>query len=208
MTPEHRPRVLLADDHLMVAEGIAGLVAEKCELLEIVSDGHALFERAVEHAPDLIITDVSMPGCSGITAVRNLNSAGYRIPVIFMTVHTEPAMVREAILAGARGYVLKAAAGEELLKAIEEVINDRVYVSPEISPWVSGQEAIPKLTPMQLRVLQLLSTGLRSREIAVTLRISIRTVDSHRYSIMRALGATNSVSLVREAGRLGLLLHM
>src|SRR5690606_28965344 len=94
MTPEHRPRVLLADDHLMVAEGIAGLVAEKCELLEIVSDGHALFERAVEHAPDLIITDVSMPGCSGITAVRNLNSAGYRIPVIFMTVHTEPAMVR------------------------------------------------------------------------------------------------------------------
>lgn len=201
-----RPRVLLADDHRMVAEGIAGLVSGRYELLDIVSDGPALVEMAIAKAPDLIVTDVSLPGCSGIEAVRRLGDAGCDIPAIFLTVHAEPALVRAAIEVGARGYVLKAEAGEELLKAMDEVLHGRVYVSSELWPWSSGQAKIPRLTPMQLRVLRMVAAGLRSREIAAALGISIRTVDSHRYSIMQALGVTSSVSLIREAERLGLLL--
>lgn len=189
----------------MVAEGMARLMSGHYELLEVVSDGNALLESALANAPDVIVTDVSMPGCSGIEAMRRLAAAGCRIPVIFVTVHAEPAMVREAIEAGARGYVLKAAAGEELLRAMDEVVHGRAYVSSELWPWVSGQEKIPRLTPMQRRVLHMVASGLRSREIAAAFDISIRTVDSHRYSIMQALGVTSSMSLVREAERLGLL---
>lgn len=207
MTSRERPLVLLADDHRMVAEGIANLVSRDYDLLEVVSDGEALFESAVEHRPDVIVTDVSMPKMGGIEAVKRLMSMGHEIPVIFMTVHNEPATVREAIQSGARGYVLKAAAGEELLKAMHEVCNGRVYVSPELWPYISGQRQLPSLTNMQKRVLGLLSSGMRSREIATRLCVSVRTVDSHRYAIMRTLGVTSSVALIREAERLGLIKH-
>lgn len=205
MTDRQRPLVLLADDHRMVAEGIANLVSKDYDLLEVVSDGDALFESAVQHQPDIILTDVSMPGCDGIEAVRRLFAAGQQTPVIFMTVHNEPAMVREAIQSGARGYVLKAAAGDELLKAMHEVCNGHIYVSPELWPYISGQRKVPSLTNMQKKVLGLLSSGMRSREIATKLSVSVRTVDSHRYSIMRTLGVTSSVALIREAERLGLI---
>lgn len=205
MSERERPLVLLADDHRMVAEGIANLVAKEYDLLEVVSDGDALFESAVRNKPDMILTDVSMPGCDGIEAVRRLFAAGYQIPVTFMTVHNEPAMVREAIQSGARGYVLKAAAGEELLKAMHEVCNGHIYVSPELWPYISGQRKVPTLTNMQKKVLGLISSGMRSREIAAKLSLSVRTVDSHRYSIMRNLGVTSSVALIREAERLGLI---
>lgn len=207
MTSRERPLVLLADDHRMVAEGIANLVSRDYALLEVVSDGEALFESAVEHHPDVIVTDVSMPKMGGIEAVKRLMSVGHEIPVIFMTVHNEPATVREAIQSGARGYVLKAAAGEELLKAMHEVCSGRVYVSPELWPYISGQRQLPSLTNMQKRVLGLLSSGMRSREIATRLCVSVRTVDSHRYAIMRTLGVTSSVALIREAERLGLIKH-
>lgn len=207
MTSRERPLVLLADDHRMVAEGIANLVSRDYDLLEVVSDGEALFESAVEHHPDVIVTDVSMPKMGGIEAVKRLMSLGHEIPVIFMTVHNEPATVREAIQSGARGYVLKAAAGEELLKAMHEVCGGRVYVSPELWPYISGQRQLPSLTNMQKRVLGLLSSGMRSREIATRLCVSVRTVDSHRYAIMRTLGVTSSVALIREAERLGLIKH-
>ena len=205
MTSRQKPLVLLADDLRMVAESIANLVSGDYDLLEVVSDGEALFESAVLHQPDLILTDVSMPGCDGIEAVKRLVAAGYEIPVIFMSVHNEPAMAHEAVQSGARGYVLKAAAGEELLKAMHEVCSGRVYVSPELWPYISGQRRLPSLTNMQKRVLGLLSAGMRSREIASTLSVSVRTVDSHRYSIMRALHVNSSVALIREAERLGLI---
>ena len=207
MTPSSRPRVRLADGHRMVAEGIAGLVSGGYELLDIAADGPGLVESAIAKAPDLIVTDVSLPGCSGIEAVRRLGDAGCDIPAIFLTVHAEPALVRAAFEAGARGYVLKAEAGEELLRAMDEVMHGRVYVTAELWPWASGQEKIPRLTPMQRRVLRMVAAGLRSREIATELSISIRTVDSHRYSIMQALDVSSSVSLVREVERLGLLLE-
>jgi len=205
MTFRQRPLVLLADDHRMVAEGIANLISKDYDLLDVESDGEALFESAVKNQPDIIVTDVSMPKMGGIEAVKRLVSAGYDIPVIFMTVHNEPATVREAIQSGARGYVLKAGAGEELLKAMQEVCCGRVYVSPELWPYISGQRQLPSLTNMQRRVLGLLSSGMRSREIATKLCVSVRTIDSHRYAIMRTFGVTGSVALIREAERLGLI---
>lgn len=207
MTSRHRPLVLLADDHRMVAEGIANLLSQDYDLLDVVGDGQALLESATRHQPDVIVTDVSMPKMGGIEALKRLMSAGCEIPVIFMTVHDEPATVREALQSGARGYVLKAAAGEELLKAMQEVCSGRVYVSPELWPYISGQRQLPSLTKMQTRVLGFVSSGMRSREIADRLSVSVRTVDSHRYAIMRTLGVTSSVALIREAERLGLIMH-
>lgn len=205
MTARERPLVLLADDHQMVAEGIANLVSRDYDLLDVVGDGEALLESAIRNRPDVIVTDVSMPRLGGIEAIKRLVAAGHDIPVIFMTVHNEPATVRQAIQSGARGYVLKAAAGDELLRAMEEVCSGRIYVSPELWPYISGQRQLPSLTNMQMKVLGLLSSGLRSKEIASSLSVSVRTVDSHRYAIMRTLGVTSSVALIREAERLGLI---
>ncbi len=134
-----------------------------------------------------------------------IHAAGVNTAVVFMTVHDEPAMVREAIRAGARGYLLKAAAGEELLRALHEVASGRVYVSSELWSTVAGQTVVPALTGKQKKVLDLLSTGLRSREIAARLGISARTVDSHRYSVMKAFGVRTSIALIREAERLGVV---
>jgi len=191
----------------MVAEGIANLISKDYDLLDVVSDGEALIESAMKHQPDVIVTDISMPKMGGIEAIKCLLSAGHEIPAIFMTVHNEPATVREAIQSGARGYVLKFAAGEELLKAIQEVCSGCVYVSPELWPYISGQRQLPSLTNMQKRVLGFLSSGMRSREIAGKLCVSVRTVDSHRYAIMRALDVTSSLALIREAERLGFIRH-
>lgn len=205
MKKRTRPLVLLADDHRMVAEAIANLLSANYELLDIVPNGNALVESAIKNRPDVILTDASMPVCSGIDAIKKLYADGYRIPAIFMTVHDEPIMVREALQTGARGYILKAAAAEELLKALSEVIDGHIYVSPELWPYVSGQEKVPRLTNMQQKVLEMLYSGLRSREIAEKLSLSARTVDSHRYAIMRVLNVNSSVSLIREAERLGLI---
>lgn len=197
-----RPGVLLADDHRLVAEGIARLLVAEYELLEVLGNGQSLVEAAIRHRPDLILADISMPGTNGIQAMKQIHAAGVNSPVVFVTVHDEPAMVREALSAGARGYILKAAAGEELLYALREVIDGRVYASPELRG-ADARANVPSLTNQQKNILGLLSTGLRSKQIAAELGMSIRTVDTHRYAIMQAFGVHNSISLLREARRLG-----
>lgn len=200
-----RPRVLLADDHQIVAEGVARLLAADYELLAILTDGNALVDAALEERPDIVVADIAMPGVSGIEALRQLQAAGSLAPVVFLTMHNEPAMVEEALDAGARGYVLKAAAGEELLQAMREVLAGRAYVSPALWQSAIRRSAVPNLTARQKTVLGLLAEGLRSREIAERLGLSVRTVEAHRHALMQAMSARNSIELVREATRLGLV---
>lgn len=200
-----RPRVLLADDHQIVAEGVARLLAADYELLAILTDGNALVDATLEERPDIVVADIAMPGLSGIEALRQLQAAGSIVPVVFLTMHNEPAMVEEALDVGARGYVLKAAAGEELLQAMREVLAGRAYVSPALWRNAIGRSAVPSLTVRQKTVLGLLAEGLRSREIAERLGLSVRTVEAHRHALMQAMSARNSIELVREATRLGLV---
>lgn len=200
-----RPRVLLADDHQIVAEGIARLLAENYELLAILADGAGLVDATLEERPDIVVADIAMPDMSGIEALRQLRAAGSLVPVVFLTMHNEPVMVEEALDAGARGYVLKAAAGEELLKAMREVLAGGAYVSPSLMGNLVRRSSTPALTARQRSVLELLAEGLRSREIAERLGLSVRTVEAHRHALMQALGARNSIELVREATRLGLI---
>lgn len=205
METARKPGIVLADDHKMFADGIAQLLAPKYRLLDRVNDGDSLVRSAIAHRPDVILSDIAMPTLSGIEAMIRIHRAGIESSVIFMTVHDEPAMVREAISSGARGYVLKASAGEELFKAIDEATDGRIYVSPELSPVATGQVVVPVLTNRQKNILDLLSTGLRSKQIAYELGMSVRTVDTHRYAIMKAFGVCNSISLIREAERLGIV---
>ena len=203
-----RPRVIIADDHAMVAEGLGRLVGEVADLVGQVGDGEQLVDRARQLKPDIIISDVSMPVMSGLDALRQLKAEGSQCRFIFLTVHTEAQLAAEAIRAGAQGYLLKASAGEELFEAIRAVMGGRVYLTPHVTKDVlraiSGQEN-RQLTSRQRDVLVLIAKGKRMKDIAADLKISIRTVEDHKSQLLVALGAKSTADLVRYAIKLGLI---
>ena len=124
------PRVLLADDHAIVAEGLRLLLKDHCDLVAVVGDGPSLVAAAVEHRPDIIVADISMPGFDGLQAVRRLRERGIESKVIMLTMFADAEVAEEAIAAGANGYVVKHSAGEELMKAIRTVQDGQTYISP------------------------------------------------------------------------------
>lgn len=200
-----RPRLLIADDHRMMADAIHAFLRDRFEVVDVVFDGNALLEAVTTHAPGLVLADISMPGLSGIEVLRRVRQSGIRPAFVFMSVHAEPALVRAAMASGAHGYILKGESGSELLHALDEVMQGRVCVSAPLVPHVRGNTPVPRLTPKQAHVLALIAEGKRSREIASTLAISVRTVETHRYAIMKLFGASSSIGLVNQAIRLGLL---
>lgn len=207
-----RPRVILADDHQMVAEGLGRLVCEAADLVGQVRDGRQLVEITRRLAPDIVVSDITMPEMSGLDALRQLKAEGTGTRFIFVTVHADPRIAADAIRSGASGYLLKAAAGEELLEAIRAVMAGRVYLSPYVTRDVlqilsqpSGQVTPPPLTLRQQDVLRLIARGKRMKEIAAQLNISVRTVEDHKARLLQALGLDSTADLVRYAVREGLL---
>jgi DNA-binding NarL/FixJ family response regulator len=200
-----RPRIVLADDHAMVAEGLGRIIMEIGDVVGTVRDGVELVEAVRRLQPDIVVADVTMPGMSGIDALRQLRVDGSRARFIFLTIHTEARLAAEALRAGASGYLLKHAAGEELLVAIRTVLEGRTYLTPMVTKEVlqnlSGPDAIhePKLTPRQREVLRRIAQGERLKEIAFALGISVRTVEDHKYQLMRTLGVESTADLVRFA---------
>ncbi|MBI1894909.1 MAG: response regulator transcription factor [Acidobacteria bacterium] len=209
-----RTTVLLADDHKIVAEGLASLLKQAFDLVGTVHDGQALLEAARTLKPDVIVTDISMPLLNGIDVVRQLRAEGIPSRVIVLTMHTEADVAVDAFRAGVSGYVVKQSAGEELMTAIEEVRLGRAYLSPLITKDLitvlleardrPGQEG-PKLTPRQRQVLQLIAEGHTAKEIASLLNISARTAESHKYEMMQALGVETTAELIQYAIRLHLI---
>jgi len=203
------PRTLLADDHMMVAEGLNRLLADHCQMVGTVLDGTSLVEAAVDLQPDLIIADLSMPGLSGLDAITQLRERGVTSKIIILTMYADPRIAKEAMAAGAVGFVSKNAAGQELLSAIREVVSGGTYMSPQVAARIDGLSAgdkpISRLTPRQRQVLQLIAKGYRMRQIAEALEVSPRTVETHKYEIMRVLGFKNTADLVRYATWLGLI---
>jgi len=204
-----RHRLLLADDHMMFAQGLESLLQDQFDLLGTVNNGEELIDSTIRLNPEIIIVDISMPVLNGFDAVRRIRKEGNEAKVIFLTMHDDDALVTEAFRCGASAYVLKQAAGEELVTAIREVANGNKYISPLIANKSSEPDQIESqkspITPRQREVLQLISRGLTMKEIAAELDISTRTAESHKYEMMESLGVDTTAELIKYAIRLGLI---
>jgi DNA-binding NarL/FixJ family response regulator len=205
-----RPKILLADDHAIVADGLISLLKDSYDLVGAVRDGRQLVDAAKRLRPDVIVADISMPVLSGLDALRQLRAEHLDVKVIFLTMHAETELATEAVRAGAAGFLLKQSAGDELLNAIDEVLHGRMYLTPAVTKDViAGMSAAPQpaktLTPRQRDVLRLIVAGRRVKEIASELNLSTRTVESHKYEMMATLGVQSTVELVRYAIQRGLV---
>jgi DNA-binding NarL/FixJ family response regulator len=196
--------VLLADDHTIVAEGLKSLLADHYDLVGTVADGSQLIEAVKALRPDVVVTDFSMPVMSGLEALRRMKADQLDAKVIFLTMHSDARVASEALRAGASGFLLKQAASEELITAIEDVLQGRTYLTPRLTKDVlanlstGGSEEVA-LTPRQREVLRLLADGKRMKEIAAILGLSTRTVETHKYEMMQALGLGSTAELVKYA---------
>jgi DNA-binding NarL/FixJ family response regulator len=201
-----RNTVLLADDHTIVTDGLSRILKEAgFEVVGAVCNGQRLIDAAMRLLPDVIITDLSMPGLSGLDVLARLKTERLDSKVIVLTMHHDVNLAADAIRAGASGFLLKESAGDELVSAVRHAIDGRVYVTPAIT-----QDAMermtgppkanePNLTPRQRDILRLIVKGQRMKEIAANLGLSPRTVEGHKYEMMETLGVTSTAELVRFA---------
>jgi DNA-binding NarL/FixJ family response regulator len=201
-----RTTILVADDHSIVKEGLVSLLKEHdFNLVGAVTDGVALVEEARRLRPDVIISDISMPRLSGLEALERITAEHLPCKIIMLTMHRDADLAARAVKAGASGFLLKDSAGDELVTAIDHVIQGRLYLTPAMTREVverMGQPADrpgPELTPRQRDVLRLILLGHRMKEIAAILDLSPRTVESHKYEIMDLLGVHSNAELIRYA---------
>jgi len=201
-----RHTVLLADDHAIVTDGLARLLREhEFDVVGAVGDGQLLIDAARQHRPDVIVTDLSMPGLSGLDVLARLRAERIDSKVVVLTMHNDADLATVAMRAGASGFLLKESAGEELVAAIRQALQGRVYLTPALTRDVmermagSAGASEPQLTPRQRDVLRLIVKGQRMKEIAANLGLSTRTVETHKYEMMEALGLHSTAELVRYA---------
>lgn len=208
-----KARVLIADDHKMVLEGLKKLLDSEFEVAGAVEDGRELVKAVEKLRPDVIVVDISMPSLNGIEAVRQIKKEHKEMKVVFLTMHPDVAYATSAFKAGASGYVLKHSAPDELVTAIRAALKGGTYVTPLIAGKLlqsyengaHGQaETVLSLTPRQREVLQLLAEGHSVKEIALTLNVSIKTVEYHKYRMMEDLGIKTLAELVRYAVKQGI----
>ncbi len=209
-----RPRVLLADDHLLVAEALKGLLSEEFDLVGVVEDGTAMVKAATTLHPDVIVADISMPHLNGIDALAKLKQVVPGVRVVFLTMHRDVAFARRALEAGALGFVLKHSAPSELILAVRAALQGRTFITPALAGEViesikhepEGEgDPVAALTPRQREILQLLAEGRSSKQVAATLGISHRTVEFHKYQAMELLGVKSNAELVHFALKHGLI---
>jgi DNA-binding NarL/FixJ family response regulator len=209
-----RPRVLLADDHSLVLEGLAKLVMDDCDLVGKVEDGRALIQAAQQLEPDVIVLDISMPKMNGLEAGRQLKKLLPSIKLIFLTMHADPVYAKEAFHIGASGFLLKRSAASELSQAIHAAMKGQYYVTPAIAKDFLGsltqqmpaaQVETNSLTPRQREVLQLIAEGHSTKEIATILNVSAKTIEFHRTRIIRELDLHSKAELTRYAIAHGLV---
>jgi DNA-binding NarL/FixJ family response regulator len=197
-----KPRIVLADDHELVAAGIASLLKDEFELVAAVSDGEALVRAVRELKPDVALVDVSMPHLNGLDAARQVLAVSPETRVIFLTMYADPEYARAARAMGAKGFVLKQSAARELTDAIQEALAGRFYVASNLE----GSEARPSanLTGRQRQVLQLVAEGLSVKQIGARMDLSEKTVEFHKRKLMDALDLRTTAELTKYAVARGL----
>ena len=209
-----KPRLLLADDHTLLLEGIRLMLEPEFDLVGSVEDGQALLTAAKTLKPDVILLDISMPRLNGIDAARRLRKLLPSARLIFVTMHAGADYVTEAFRAGATGYILKRAAASELLTAIHTVLKGNYYVSPLvtrnaldllISSSKPAGKFLDRITPRQREVLQLVAEGRSRKEIAGILNISVKTVEFHKAKLMRELNLQTAADFTRYAIEHGII---
>ena len=206
-------RIVVIDDHAILIQGIRKLIESEpgLEFVGGVSDGREGLRLIKEQQPDIAVMDISMPGLNGLDAAKLVGKVSPRTRTILLTMHKENPYVMEALNAGVHGYVVKSQTGGDLLRAIHEVSQDRVYLSPGISRIVidayrhRDEAAESELTVREREVLQLIAEGHRTKQVAVRLGISTKTAESHRTRIMAKLDIHETAGLVRYAIRNGLV---
>jgi DNA-binding NarL/FixJ family response regulator len=207
-----RPRILLADDHTLMAEALRALLQTDFDVVGTVADGRALLQAAAALKPEVVVVDIGMPLLNGLDAGEQLKTLQPDVKVIFLTQNREPRYAVEAFRRKASGYLLKDSAASELTTAIRDALQGRCYISPQIASDVMTQALEPEheragrdLSSREREVLQLLAEGQSMKEVAAVLDISPRTVEFHKYRIMAALGVKTNAELVQQAAKLGLI---
>jgi len=206
--PFNRPRILIADDHTLVAELCRKLLETEFDVVGTVGDGRAMVRAASELKPDVIVVDIGMPVLNGIDAGQRVKEILPAVKLIFLTMNNDPELAAEAFRRGASGYLLKTCAASEMVTAVSETLRGRSYISKVLSKdevsylcrtklrCVKEDE---RLTERQREVLQLLAEGKVMKEIGDILNMTTRTVAFHKYRMMQVLGAKSNAELVRYA---------
>ena len=206
MSP-HRARVLIADDHKLIAELCKRELEKEFDVVGIVADGQEMVRTARSLKPDVIVVDIAMPVLNGLDAGRQIKESSRGVKLVYLTMNTDPELAFEAFQEGASAYLLKSSALAELVLAVRRVLRGHIYLSPSLKRPVEQlrweqrkfQPETERLTERQREVLQLLAEGKIMKEIANILGLTPRTVAFHKYRMMEALGAHSTADLVRYA---------
>ncbi len=205
-------RVVIADDHHLIRQGLRDLLSKETDIQVVAeaTDGQDVMDTIRRIRTDVIVMDVEMPGIGGIEATKRIRASFSEIQVVMMSMHSDPDLIRKALDNGARGYVLKKSAGEELVKAIRTVCRGVTYHSRAMdhADFLYGEYphgTPPQLTPREREILRLIASGRSNRQIAETMQISIKTVQNHRINLMAKLNTHSLPDLIRTAIKLGLI---
>ncbi len=202
MTPFN---IMLADDHVMFRQGIRGIIdqLEDVRIVGEAGDGLELLEFLKKSSPDLIILDISMPNLRGLEAAREIKKLYPQIRVLILTMHQKKEFIRQALIDGADGFLLKEEPGSELIHAVQAIRKKEKYLSPKLSNMLAsialGKVEIDTLSTREREVLKLLAEGKKAQEIGHALYISVFTVRRHRHNIMKKLNIQNLADLVKYA---------
>jgi len=212
-------KVIVADDHRLVAEGVVKILEKEYEVVAISADGRSFIEAVEKLRPDFALVDISLPLLNGLDACRHLKKSCPEVKIIILTMHSEPHFVNEALHIGVAGYVLKTSVADELLVAAKEVLKGGTYISTVVAPGLSNQPldsstespGQPKPAPSvtlslrQREVLQLVAEGKADKEIASTINVTVKTIEFHKARISKELGVHTTAELTKKAITLGLI---
>ncbi len=207
MNDRHRARLIIADDHLLLAEACKNLLEPEFQVVAIVTNGRELLQVAEPLKPDVVILDIAMPQLNGLNAGAQLKRMLPSIKLVFLTMNMEPDVAAEAFRRGASGYVVKSATAAELLTAVRRALRSESYLSPLITKdtvdfLLRGGSSFAqekRLTPRQSEILQLLAEGMSMKEIASELNVKPGTVAFHKYNLMQVLGVKTNAALLQYA---------
>ncbi len=202
-------RVFIVDDHPLVRQGLTQIIGgqEDFEVCGEAEDSSSAMRGIENHKPDVVIVDISLQGNNGLELIKNLKAIHEKLPILVFSMHDESIYAQRALRAGAKAYVMKKESSEKIIEAIRKILKGEIYVSPRVADQVlhqivngpsnSAASPVDRLTDRELEVVQLIGRGLSTREIAESLHLSVKTIESHRAHVKEKLNLRNATELVQ-----------